>query len=101
MRVKIIKHAVQNWKVVLDGEALSGRWTKESFAELAGRQILDAVRRTERKRSMKVIARKGRQVLTFDSMHEASRVTGADSSNISKAIRGISQSASGYTWEQA
>ena len=100
-RVKTQHLGEFNFRVLLDGIDLGGRWKSASNAELAGKQVLTAVRMCERNRTMSVIATdKNGNELSFKSQHEANRITGVDTSGISKALRGIQGSAGGYTWRQ-
>ena len=44
---------------------------------------------------------RGRRIRKYNSMSDAERATGVNSGSISKAVRGITKTAGGFTWTNA
>jgi len=44
---------------------------------------------------------RGRRIRKYNSMSDAQRATGVNSGSISKAVRGITKTAGGFTWANA
>jgi hypothetical protein len=100
-RVTTLRIGDHNHRVLLDSVDIGGRWHTDKHAELAGKQVLTAVRITEMSKKFHIVAKKkGSPPLKFDSIQQAGKQLHCDITGIYKCLKGEQYTAKGYTWRQ-